>query len=203
MKIALVYSTVEGHTKKIAEHIAEHLRSKGKEVEVHNASDYRYGGFLAMFGEHNRIVENGDGLDASSVEAVVLCAPIHMGHYPAQFLHFIRSWKSLLQSVPTVLFTVCLSIVSHDRETAEQGKEYYKMVEHQTKFTPTAQFTIAGALKYVEYDFFKRWVMRSLAHDAGLPTNTKEDYELTDWKGLDGNVDKFVHEHLPKSQAPA
>ena len=51
---------------------------------------------------------------------------------------------------------------------------------------------VAGAFRYTEYDFFKRWALKYIAWHKGAPTDTSRDYELTDWEDLARFVDGFV-----------
>ena len=50
----------------------------------------------------------------------------------------------------------------------------------------------AGALRYTDYDFFKRWMAKRLASKRGAPVETDRDFELTDWRALDVFVDQFL-----------
>jgi menaquinone-dependent protoporphyrinogen oxidase len=41
---------------------------------------------------------------------------------------------------------------------------------------------VAGALRYTQYDFFKKFTLRMIAKRAGGSTDTSHDTEYTDWK---------------------
>ncbi len=58
---------------------------------------------------------------------------------------------------------------------------------------------VAGALKYLEYDFLKRMIMRMIAKKEGRDTDTTKDYEYTDWEALRGFCDEFVANHARKA----
>lgn len=51
---------------------------------------------------------------------------------------------------------------------------------------------VAGALKYLEYDFLKRMIMRMIAKKEGRDTDTTKDYEYTDWDAVRSFSDEFV-----------
>jgi menaquinone-dependent protoporphyrinogen oxidase len=51
---------------------------------------------------------------------------------------------------------------------------------------------IAGALKYTQYDFFKRYIMRMIAQQAGGDTDTSHDTEYTDWDDVGRFVDEYT-----------
>jgi menaquinone-dependent protoporphyrinogen oxidase len=52
----------------------------------------------------------------------------------------------------------------------------------------------AGALKYTEYDFFRRWMLKRIAKKEGGPVDTSLDHEFTDWDALDAFVRTFVEQ---------
>jgi menaquinone-dependent protoporphyrinogen oxidase len=58
---------------------------------------------------------------------------------------------------------------------------------------------IAGALKYTQYDFFKRLIMKMIAKREGQTTDTSKDYEYTDWNA----VKKFTLEFALKASQKA
>jgi menaquinone-dependent protoporphyrinogen oxidase len=51
---------------------------------------------------------------------------------------------------------------------------------------------VAGALKYTQYDFFKRMMLRLLSSRLEGAKNTGEDHEYTDWQDVETFVDEFL-----------
>ena len=68
----------------------------------------------------------------------------------------------------------------------------------RTGWKPTVSAPVAGALRYSEYNFLIRLVMRGICRAEGLDTDTSRDYEYTDWPALDEIVDGFLAEHAVK-----
>ena len=64
--------------------------------------------------------------------------------------------------------------------------------EHRTQWTPREVHHAAGAFRFSQYDFLKRWALKYIAYRKGQPTDTSKDYELTDWDALGAFVDSFV-----------
>jgi menaquinone-dependent protoporphyrinogen oxidase len=50
-------------------------------------------------------------------------------------------------------------------------------------------------LKYTQYDFFKRLIMKMISKREGRTTDTSQDYEYTDWNA----VKKFVNDFAVKA----
>jgi menaquinone-dependent protoporphyrinogen oxidase len=52
--------------------------------------------------------------------------------------------------------------------------------------------TLGGALRYTQYGFLKRFLMKQISRRHNGPTDTSRDYEFTDWQ----RVDRFVERVL-------
>jgi menaquinone-dependent protoporphyrinogen oxidase len=164
--ILVAYASVEGQTAKIASRIAEKVEDAGHQAILAN------------------LAEPGFAIPGR-FDAVILCGPIHMGAYPNTLIRFIQNWKAALLEVPSALVTVSLAILSDYSEGHEEAMSYPEKLIKETGWTPQVQYHSAGALKYLEYDFFKRWVMRRISGHEGRPVDTSQDYEFTDWAALD------------------
>lgn len=173
MKILILYATVEGHTRKIAETVARQVENAGALVVLSDVGQTAYA-------------------EPGTFDGVILCAPIHMGNYPSAFIQFIQNWKGALAAVPTALVTVSLAIASDDAGERKEAERFPKDLAARTGFSLVATHNAAGALKYLEYDFFKRWMMKRIARKEGGPTDTSKDYELTDWAALSRFVSGFL-----------
>ncbi len=175
MKIAVIFASVEGHTRKIAETIAARLTDQGIDVEL---MDLRQPGLPGF-----------EGYDGA-----ILAAPIHIGKYPGPFEAFVKAWKSELMSIPTAFVSVSLSIASDASSEKEESARYPDGLEKRTGWKADRVHHAAGALKYTEYDFFKRYMMRRISRMEGDPTDTSTDHEFTDWDALTGFVSGFLLE---------
>jgi menaquinone-dependent protoporphyrinogen oxidase len=173
MIILIAYATVEGHTATIAGRIATQVEAAGHQAIMADLS------------------QPGFGLPAR-IDGAILCAPIHVGRYPQNFIRFIQDWKSELAAVPNALVTVSLAIASQNEPEREEAMAYPGRIKDETGFTPQMQHHAAGALKYIEYDFFKRWMLRRIAEKEGAPVDTWRDHVLTDWAALEGFVRTFL-----------
>ena len=173
MTVLVLYATVEGHTRKIAEHAAAELEKLGQGVVL---GDIREPGFAVP----------------GRFEGVLLCAPIHVGRYPEPVARFIIDWKAALAEVPTALVSVTLGIRSDSDEDRAEAENYPAKLEKKTGFHIPRVHHAAGALKYLEYDFFKRALMRQIAAKEGGPVDTRQDHEFTDWAALDRFLQEFA-----------
>ncbi|MGH1358120.1 MAG: flavodoxin domain-containing protein [Burkholderiaceae bacterium] len=173
MLVLVLYTTVEGQTAKISRHVADQIESAGHEVIV---TDVRQPGFAVP----------------GRFDAVFVCGPIHNGHYPQPLVQFVKDFKAALDEVPNALITVSLSIASQFEDEREIAKGYPYELSKDTGWIPAERHDAAGALKYLEYNYFKTLLMRQIAAHAGAPVNTRQDSELTDWEALDRFVSDFL-----------
>lgn len=174
MTILVAYTSIEGQTRRIAERIAAQVEKAGERAALFN---------VASMAEY--ALERPD--------AAILCAPIHAGRYPAPFVDFVEREKDWLASVPTAFVSVSLFIRSDDAAEREEALHFPDALMAQSGWMPGSVHHAAGALRFTEYDFFKRWMMKRMAEREGAPTDVGHDHEFTDWAALDAFAADFVN----------
>lgn len=172
--ILVVYGTTEGHTRKIAEFIAERLRGRGCEVQVVDSAT-----------PAARQV-------APPYAGAIVAGSLHAHRHQSSLVHFVKDNLAWLNAIPTAFVSVSLAVAGGDLAgRAEAAKLAHAFLEDTGLVAETVK-TVAGALKYTRYDFFKRWMMRAIASHAGGDTDTSRDHEYTDWGDLRRFVDDFA-----------
>src|SRR4030095_328619 len=61
-----------------------------------------------------------------------------------------------------------------------------------TGWRPMMTKIVAGALLYTQYGWLKRWLMKRIVAKARGDTDTRRDYEYTDWNDLRAFVEEFA-----------
>jgi menaquinone-dependent protoporphyrinogen oxidase len=173
MIILVGYATIEGQTRKIAEAVAAAVEAKGDRALLFDISS---GGEYAI----------------GHPEAAILCAPVHAARYPTAFADFVRQEAGWLNGVPTAFVSVSLLIRSEFEEERDEARHFPDGLLEATGWRPGLVHHAAGALRYTEYDFFKRWIIRRMAEHENAPTDVSRDHEFTDWTALTAFVEKFV-----------
>jgi menaquinone-dependent protoporphyrinogen oxidase len=174
MRILILYGTVEGQTRKIAGHIGNTLEKAGHDVLLIDAT-----------GE-------GDLPEPARFDAIIVSAPVHAGMFPHPLRRMIKKNAEKLMARPGAFISVSLAAVSDDNGEIDEIAEYVNRMSAETGWWPVMMHHAAGALKYLEYDFFRRWIMKRIVAKEGGPTDTTRDYEFTDWDALDDFVSGFV-----------
>jgi menaquinone-dependent protoporphyrinogen oxidase len=119
-------------------------------------------------------------------------ASLHAGHYQSPVVDFVRRHHATLNLMPTAFISVSLSAASHDADDLDGLARCLAEFEHPTQWRPREVHQAAGAFRFSQYDFLKRWALKYIAYRKGQPTDTSKDYELTDWDALGVFVDDFA-----------
>ena len=160
----VVYGTTDGQTAKIANALANDLRSLGATAEVVNAASFPP--------------------SPASYRAVVVAASVHAGEYQAEVAQWLGRYLVRLSARPTAFVSVCLGVLQHDAAVDAELDAIMERFFEKTGWTPTVRKIVAGALPYTRYNVFKRWMMRRIVRKAGGDTDITRDHEYTDWADL-------------------
>jgi menaquinone-dependent protoporphyrinogen oxidase len=174
MSMLVLYGTTEGQTRKIARFIADRLAAGGHEARLIDA------------------VEAAPELDPVTFGAAVIAASLHAGHYQAPVVDFVRRHQVTLNAMSTAFVSVSLSAASRDADDLDGLARCVADFEHRTQWTPREIYHSAGAFRFSQYDFLKRWALKYIAYRKGQPTDASKDCELTDWDALGTFVDRFA-----------
>ena len=178
MHVLIVYGSKEGQTAKIAERIASIIRKQGLQVTIHSGKDMHI------------------GFATDAFDAAIVGGSIHMGHYPAHLREFVTRHRDWLNKVPSAFFTVCMAIQSKNADEREEAMNYGKRFIETTQWRPTLIDTFAGAVKYTQYNFITRFIMKMITKREGGSTDTRHDHEYTDWDAVTQFTSRFLEEIL-------
>jgi menaquinone-dependent protoporphyrinogen oxidase len=169
----IVYGTTEGQTRKIADYISERMKAQGNDVTVCDATQIPA------------------GLTPTTFDCVVVAASLHVGHHQGAVQHFVKHHRDALASRPCVFLSVSLSAAG-DGDDQKDAWDCANKFLKETQWQPTYVHIVGGALRYTEYDFFRRWIMKRIAREKGAPTDTNRDVEYTDWAALNDYADQVL-----------
>ncbi|MGI9493166.1 MAG: flavodoxin domain-containing protein [Geminicoccaceae bacterium] len=172
MKILIAYGSTEGQTRKIALRAGEHLRARHHDVEVIDFADLP------------------EEFDILAFDAAIIAASVHQWQHQTEMVDFVIEHKDWLDQRLTAFISVSLS-AAFEEDKAE-AELYIDQFIDETGWRPQHALSLAGALRYKEYDFMRRWVMRFMASAKGASTDTTKDHEYTDWEKLNGFLDQFA-----------
>jgi menaquinone-dependent protoporphyrinogen oxidase len=182
--IAVVYATREGHTRKVAEHVAADLTSHGLEVSVINIAE-----------EHH--------VELMKYAAVVVAASVHMGRHEREMVKFVQKHRGELEFLPSLFLSVCLGQAAVElagqaadvvARSAAGVENALKLFAGQTGWHPKHVHAVAGALPFTRYNPVIRFLMKGVSTTVGGGSDTSRDYEYTDWAAVDRFAEELAQE---------
>ena len=179
--ILIVYGTGEGQTAKVADRIASTLATLGHAAEPVD------------------VKQRPASLDLAAYDAVLVGASIHMGKHQKGVKAFVRDHRDTLETLPSGFFQVSLSAAIADEEHHQEAMGYIDDLIEATGWHPDRIAVFGGAIRYSEYGFITRSLMKSIAKQATGDVDTSRDYEYTDWDEVDdftGEFAAYVEEQL-------
>ena len=173
MTLLIVYGTVEGPTRKIAEFVQEKLRGAGHDVSEFDTA------------------QRTAPVSFEGVDKVILAASVHERRHPQTFEVFVGAHRKDLAACETLLISVSMSAAFE--EGLGEAREYLTEMEMRTEFKPDAELLVAGAIKTGSYDYFATQVIRHVVmRDREYDANHGE-HEFTDWDALEKDVLAFAN----------
>lgn len=174
MHVLIVYGTTEGHTRALAHFAADRLRQAGHQATVEEAGP------------------DDSHPDPAAYEAAILMASLHVGRFQASLVHYARVHHEALNAMRSAFVSVSLAAAGVNPHDWEGLEECLARFRHETTWTPKAVHQAAGAIRYSQYDFFKRLALKFIAAQRGQATVTSRDYDLTDYGALASFVTNFA-----------
>jgi len=172
--ILVAYATTEGHTRKVAEFIADRLRVRGHRVDLVDVATPAAQAVTAAY------------------QAAFIGGSVHNHRHQSAMLHFAKSNRAWLGALPVALFSISLSALDRDMNSRIDALRMADDFIDESGLKPLLTRCIAGALKYTQYDYMKRLIMRLIAQQKGRSVDTSKDTEYTDWDDVEAFVDEFL-----------
>lgn len=174
MKLMIGYATKEGQTRKIARHIADMAAEAGHAVEL-----------LA--------IDDADDLALNRFDAILLAAPVHVGHYPKAMGKFVSDHAAALSDAPARFLSVSLAAAGHDAEDWRSLDDIVSDFRAATGWTPVETKHVAGAYVPSKYDILTGFIMRRIISEKDPDADLRADRDYTDWDDLNAWTDSWLN----------
>ena len=169
-RILVLHSSIDGHTKRIAQRIGAVLASEGHIATLRSAD------------------APAAGAEIERCDAVIVGAAIRYGHYAACLEPLVSEHRAAIEARPNAFFSVCLAIVSRFPEDRAEARRIANAWPIRLGWKPAAVEVIAGALMFSRYGFLRRWALTRIARKELGDVDTTRDHVYTDWEA----VERFV-----------
>lgn len=163
--ILLIYSTTDGHTRTICQHIQSVIEKEGYNVTLLS-------------------IDKLPPTNLKTFDKIILGASIRYGKHQKLVYDFISENQSLLRSKPSAFFSVNVVARKPDKNTPDTNP-YVKKFLTQIPWTPDLCAVFAGKINYPEYRFFDRMMIRLIMAMTHGPTDPTTVIEFTDWEQVE------------------
>ena len=160
-KYLFLYSTTDGHTKRICEYIGNILKQQNHEIKIYPIS-------LEL-------------KKLSEYDSIILGASIRYGKHQKSVFNFINKHKDLLETKKSGFFSVNV-VARKSEKNSPNTNPYMKKFLKISKWQPNKLGVFAGKVDYPSYKFFDKYIIRMIMWITKGPTDISQSYEFTDWK---------------------
>jgi len=164
-KMALIYSTVDGHTLRICEKLAEIAKQHAMEVAM-----------IELTPE--------SAIDIDGFDRVVIGASIRYGKHRPEVQRFVNDNLAALDAVPSAFFSVN-AVARKAEKRSPDSNPYVRKFLAKVRWKPSLIGIFAGRICYAKYGFLDRTMIRFIMWLTGGPTNLDADVDFTDWAAVE------------------
>ena len=165
----IIFSTTDGHTKKICEKIVNFLNNE-KLVKIAS-------------------LDEATKLDLSEFQRIIIGASIRYGKHSRELYKFIKLNKRILDQKQSIFFSVNVVARKSEKNTPKTNP-YIKKFLKVSKWQPKKLEVFAGKVDYPSYNTFDKYIIKLIMFITGGPTDTSQSFEFTDWS----KVENFAKE---------
>ena len=164
-RILIIYSTTDGHTRKISQRLQRVIEQQAHQVEVVSIDDQ-------------------PDIDLSHFDNIVVGASIRYGKHSPQVYTFIDKNRRVLESRPNAFFSVNMVARKPEKREADTNP-YVKKFLKQIPWKPRVVAVFAGKINYPIYSFRDRTIIRLIMWITNGPTDPTTVREFTDWEQVE------------------
>ena len=160
----ILYSTTDGHTKKICERISNILND-GNLVDLVSIEDVAQ-------------------IDLSNFKNIIIGASIRYGRHSKALYEFVKLNKNILDQKQCAFFSVNVVARKPEKNEAETNPYISKFLKI-SKWKPNKLRVFAGKVDYPNYNFFDKYIIKLIMLMTNGPTDTSQSFEFTDWSKVE------------------
>ena len=171
IKTIIIYSSVDGMTKKICHYIKDILIQNNNLVEI--------------------VPINTFDQKLTEFDNIIIASSIRYGKHNEQIENLIRENAALLNSKKAAFVSVNLVARKVEKSKADTNPYVIKFL-NAIEWKPKIVGVFAGKLDYKLYSFTDRILIKLIMLMTKGPTSTKTAIEYTDWNKVDEFAQEFA-----------
>ena len=173
MNILVAFGSTEGHTRKVAHNVTYNLKKTGHNVELFDCNSLESMPDIAIF------------------DAIIVAGSVHQEEHQSSVVNFVKNNLKVLSEIPSCFISVSLS--ASLPEARPEAEKYVSKFAEETGWKPQHVHLAGGAIRFLEYDFFKRFTIQYMVlKGKEMPDESAGNPEYTDWEALNDFVTSFV-----------
>ncbi len=169
----IIYQSTNGQTKKISHFILDIIRAQTDNCSIKN------------------ITNIDKNIQLTDYRSILFALPVRYGKHNKQAIKFIKAHIPELKTVTTGLISVNLTARKSNKNSASTNPYLIKLLD-KLNWKPNFTAVIAGALKYPEYVWYDKLMIRLIMKMTKGPTDPSVCTEFTDWD----QVKSYMQEYL-------
>ena len=163
--ILIIYSTTDGHTRKICLRLQEIIENQSNQVTLIS-------------------VDNATAIDLRPFDKIVIGASIRYGKHKPEIYQFIRDSAEILDSKSNAFFSVNVVARKAEKNKPETNPYLQKFLK-QIAWKPKKLAVFAGKIHYQKYSFRDRAMIRFIMWMTKGPTDPNTNIEFTNWNQVE------------------
>lgn len=160
-KLGIIYSSVDGQTKKISEALLHQLQRQHVKVTLFSIEDFQK--------------------SVTDFDLIIIGASVRYGKHNIKIREFVSVNKEKLSQITTAFFSVNLVARKQDKNSPETNPYLIKFLK-EVEWKPTLSAVFAGKLDYRAYSFLDRLMIKIIMKFTHGPTKSDTAIEYTDWE---------------------
>lgn len=166
-RILIVYSSTNGHTKKICFRLRQLIEDKDKDKELTLLS-----------------VSDANSIDLDLFDKIIIGASIRYGKHHKEIFKFIEKNRNILERKSNAFFSVNMVARKPEKNTPETNPYLLKFL-NQTSWNPNNIAVFAGKIEYKKYKLFDRLIIKLIMYITKGPTDPNTNIEYTNWSQVE------------------
>ena len=163
-KNLIIYSTTDGHTKKICNYISEKLEENFRSKTIS--------------------LDKSENIDLTKYDLIIVGASIRYGKHKPELYSFIHKNLEQLNSIDSAFFSVN-AVARKDNKGSIDTNPYMLKFLKNTNWKPKNLAVFAGKIDYSKYKVLDKFMIRFIMWLTDGPTNISNVHEFTDWNRVE------------------
>jgi menaquinone-dependent protoporphyrinogen oxidase len=181
-RILILYSTTDGHTLRICQHLQQVIEQQGHQVTLVS-------------------IDDAGNVELHAFDTLVIGASIRYGKHSKAVVDFIERNTPLLESKANAFFSVNI-VARKPSKNQPDTNPYLRKFLRQIAWRPHALAVFAGKLDYPRYGVFDRFMIRFIMWMTHGPTDPTAVIEFTDWQQVEAFGRRIGTLAIPDPSAP-